>query len=105
MYIVLAVILLGIMMVGVFFLGGMYTRHIILDSLDEARRQRVAEDYYRLAGCRKYGDPAPYVPPTPTPKTPGARMIPHMGALERRLHEGRRGTIMVRAGDRRRNAM
>ena len=101
MYIVLAIAFLGVMMVGVFILGGMFARHMILESLDEARRQRIAEDYYRLAGVRTPADPRPYVPPTVRPKAPRSRMIPHMSTLDRLLREGKRGTIMVRAGDRR----
>lgn len=104
MYIVLGVLLIGIMMVCVFILGGLFTRHLILDALDEARRQRMSEEYYRLAGVRTPADPKPYVPPTLRPKTPRARMIPHMNTLDRLLHEGKRGTIMVRAGGRNKNA-
>ena len=104
MYIVLAILFVGIMMVCVFILGGIYARHLMLDALDEARRQRMSEDYYRLAGSRTPGDPRPYVPPTMRPRTPRARTIPHMNTLDRLLHEGKRGTIMVRAGDRNKNA-
>ena len=50
MYIVLSVVLLGIMFVCVFVLGGIFARHLMLDALDEARRQRQSEDYYRMAG-------------------------------------------------------
>lgn len=103
MYIVLGILLAGLMMVCIFILGGLYTRHLMMDALDEARQQRVSEEYYRLAGVQNSTDPKPYVPPTLRPKTPRARMIPGMNALERRLHEGKRGTIMVRAGDRNKN--
>ena len=99
MYIVLAVILVAIMFVCVFVLGGIYTRHLMLDALEEARQQRQAEEYYRLAGYQRVGDPKPYVPPTLRPKAPRARVIPHMNTLDRLLHEGKRGTILVRAGD------
>ena len=101
MYIVLGIMLVGILMVCVFVLGGLFARHLIYDSLDEARQQRVSEEYYRLAGYRQAGDPKPYIPPTVRPKAPKSRYIPHMSTLDRLLHEGRRGTIMVRAGDRR----
>ena len=87
MYIVLAILFTGIMMVCMFILGG-----------DEARQQRTNEEYYRLAGYKQAGDPKPYVPPTVRPKTPRSRYIPHMNTLDRLLHEGKRGTIMVRAG-------
>jgi len=100
MYIVLGIFLLGVLFVCVFILGGIFARHLIMDALDEARQERITEDYYRLAGCTSKSDPKPYVPPTVRPKTPRARMIPHMNTLDRLLHEGKRGTIMVRAGDR-----
>lgn len=100
MYIVLAILFTGVMMVCMFILGGVYTKNVMLDALDEARQQRTNEEYYRLAGYRQAGDPKPYVPPTVRPKAPRARYIPHMNALNRLLREGKRGTIMVRAGDR-----
>lgn len=99
MYIVLGVIFTGILMVCTFILGGLYTRHLMMDALDEARRQRQSEEYYRLAGYQHVGDPKPYIPPTTRPKAPRARMIPHMDALDRLLHEGKRGTIMVKGGE------
>lgn len=101
MYIVLSVVLLGIMFVCVFVLGGIFARHLMLDALDEARRQRQSEDYYRLAGYQHVGDPKPYIPPTTRPKAPRSKMLPHINTLDRLLHEGKRGTIMVRAGDHR----
>ena len=101
MYIVFAIIILGVMFVCAFIIGGIFARHLIMDALDEARRQRQAEEYYRLAGCHHAGDPKPYIPPTLRPRAPRARMLPHMNTLDRLLHEGKRGTIMVRAGDRR----
>lgn len=100
MEIFLIVFLFGVAMVCVFILGGIFARHLITDALDEARRERVAEDYYRISGVRCATDPKPYIPPTLRPKTPRARTIPHINTLERLLHEGKRGTIMVRAGDR-----
>jgi len=100
MYLVLGIMLFGVLMVCVFILGGLFTRHLILDALDEARRQRQTEEYYRLAGVHTQSDPKPYVPPTIRPKAPRSRYLPHMNTLDRLLHEGKRGTIMVRAGDR-----
>lgn len=100
MYMVLAIVFLGIMFLCAFIIGGIFTKNLIIEALDEARRERKAEDYYRLAGCKTESDPKPYVPPTLKPRTPRARMIPHMNALNRLLKEGKRGTIMVRAGDR-----
>ena len=99
MYIVFAIIIFGVMFVCAFIIGGIFARHLIMDALDEARRQRQSEEYYRLAGYHHVGDPKPYVPPTLRPRTPRARILPHMSTLDRLLHEGKRGTIMVRAGD------
>lgn len=101
MYIVLGIVLVGIIMVCVFILGGLFARHLMMDTLDEARQQRMREEYYRLAGYQHVGDPKPYVPPTLRPKAPRSKMLPHMNTLDRLLHEGKRGTIMVRAGDHR----
>ena len=101
MYMVLGIILVGILMVCVFILGGIFARHLMLDALDEARRQRTCEEYYRMSGYQRVGDPKPYIPPTTRPKAPRAGVLPHMNTLDRLLHEGKRGTIMVRAGDRR----
>ena len=99
MYFAVAVVIFGILFLCAFICGGLYTRHLMLDALDEARRQRQAEEYYRLAGYQKVGDPKPYIPPTLRPKTPKARSIPHMSTLDRLLHEGKRGTILVRADE------
>ena len=99
MEIVFAIILLGSMFVCSFILGGIFARHLMLDALDEAREQRQAEEYYRLAGYQKVGDPRPYVPPTLRPRAPRGRYIPGLGALDRLLREGKRGTIMVRSGE------
>lgn len=99
MEIVFAIILLGSMFVCSFILGGIFARHLMIDALDEAREQRQAEEYYRLAGYQKVGDPRPYVPPTLRPRAPRGRYIPGLGALDRLLREGKRGTIMVRGGE------
>ena len=101
MYILLGILLLGVFFICAFILGGLFARHLILDALDEARQQRQTEEYYRLAGVRTQSDPKPYVPPTIRPRTPRVRYLPCMNTLDRLLHEGKRGTIMVRAGDRR----
>lgn len=97
---VIVVMLFGVLLVCAFILGGLFARHLIIDALDEARQQRVTEEYYRIAGVRTPTDPKPYVPPTVRPKTPRSRYIPGMSALDRLLREGKRGTILVRAGDR-----
>jgi hypothetical protein len=98
MYIILGIILCGIAAVCIFILGGLFTRHLMLDALDEARRERMMEDAYRFCGVKHPDDPKPYIPPTMRPKTPRNRYIPGMSALDRLLREGKRGTIMVRGG-------
>ena len=99
MEIVFGIFLVAGMCVCAFILGGLFARRLMCDALEEARRQRVTEEYYRLAGAHRQSDPKPYVPPAIRPKTPRSRYLPHMNTLDRLLHEGKRGTIMVRAGD------
>lgn len=103
-YIVLAVILVGLMMVGIFTLGALFAIQIITDAQDDARYSRLKQEYFNLAGYRRQGDPNPYVPPQPVVipkrKTPRSRILPGMSQLDRLMHEGKRGTIMWRAGDR-----
>ena len=94
MYFVLEILSIIVSIILAFILGGIYTRRVMLDALDEARRQRQMEEYYRLCGYQKVGDP------TIRPKTPRARVLPHMNRLDRILHEGKRGTILVTAEDR-----
>lgn len=103
MYFVLEILSIIVSIILAFILGGICTRRVMLDALDEARRQRQMEEYYRLCGYQKVGDPAPYIPPTIRPKTPRARILPHMNRLDRILHEGKRGTILVTAKDRKEN--
>ena len=105
MYIVLAIILVGIMFVGIFVIGAMFSRHILLDALEDARHDQLRQEYYRMAGVRTPTDPKPYVPPRIRPVAPQTRrFIPCMSKLDRLLREGKRGTIMVRAGDRNKKA-
>lgn len=103
-YIMLAVLLVGLIMVGIFVLGMITAKILIEDAQDESRYDRLREEYYQLAGFRKLGDPAPYVPPRsaviPKRKTPRRCMLPCMDALERLMREGKRGTIMWSAKDR-----
>jgi len=100
---VFAVMLLGLMFVLFFILGALFCRHIVIEAQERAQWERMRDEMYRNVGWRKPGDPRPYVPPRPI--TPNARgVIPGMSKLDRMLREGKRGTIMVRAGDRMKNA-
>ena len=99
MYTALAILLVGIMFLCVFVLGMIVMRMIIHDEQQEARYDALRYEYYRLAGVQRPTDPRPYVPPRPI--TPRAkRFLPGMSAIERMLREGKRGTVMWRAGDR-----
>jgi len=104
-YVFLVIILIGLMALCIFVLGALFMRRIILEAYDEARYDRAKQDYYWRAGVRNDDDPKPYFPPRITPmarpRTPRNRILPGMGALDRRLREGKRGTVMWRAGDRR----
>ena len=103
-YIVLAVLLAGLMMIGIFVLGMLLAVRLLTDAQDDARYDRLKEEYYHLAGYRNPGDPKPYFPPQsvviPNTKTPRRRMLPNMNSLDSLLREGKRGTVMWRAGDR-----
>lgn len=103
-FIVLAIILMGFVFVGIFVLGMLFAVHLVTDAQDDARYERLREEYYRLAGYKNIGDPRPYVPPKsvviPRNKLPRNRMLPGMNALDRLMREGKRGTVMWRAGDR-----
>ena len=99
MYIVLAILLFGAMMVCVFICGALFCKHLIEDAQEQARYDAMRNEYYKLAGVKTIADPRPYVPPMP--RTPRKNiMLPGMNKLDRLLHEGTRGTIMWRAGDR-----
>ena len=98
-YMVLAVILTGFIFVGIFVIGALFMRMQYRDAQEEARYDAMKAEYYRLAGVRTPSDPRPYVPPRPA--VPRARgILPGMGKLDRLLKEGKRGTVMWRAGDR-----
>ena len=102
-YVVLVIVIVGLMMTGVFTLGALFAIRIMTDAQDDARYDRLREEYYRLAGFKQLGDPKPYVPPRsaviPSTKLPRKKMLPHMSTLDRYMKEGKRGTIMWRAGD------
>ena len=98
-YVVLAILCMGLVMVGVFALGMLFMKSAYRDAQEEARYDQTRLEYYRMAGVRKPTDPRPYVPPRPI--TPRRRMIlPGMSTLDRLMKEGKRGTIMWRADDR-----
>lgn len=98
-YFALAIMLVGLMMTGFFVLGMLFMKSAYHDAQEEARHDQLRYEYYRLAGVQKLTDPRPYVPPRPI--TPRKRtMLPGMSALDRLMREGKRGTIMWRAGDR-----
>ena len=98
-YVVVVVFLLGLVFVGVFVLGMLFMRNIVHDEQQEARYDAMRYEYYRMAGVQKPSDPRPYVPPRPV--TPRARKIlPGMDKIDRLMREGKRGTVMWRAGDR-----
>jgi len=101
MYMVFAVLLAGIMLVLFFILGALFCRHIMTEAQEQAQHEALKYEFYRMAGVQKITDPKPYVPPV-TPRASG--LIPGMGKLERMLRAGKRGTIMVRAGDRNKSA-
>jgi len=107
-YIVLTVALVGLIMVGIFTLGALFAVHLITDAQDDARYDRLRQEYYMMAGYRHPGDPKPYVPPKSVVitqrKTPRNRLLPGMSALDRLMKEGKRGTMMWRAGDRNKSA-
>ena len=103
-YVVLGIILTGLMMVGLFTLGMIVAVRLMTDAQDDAKYDRLREEYYRLAGFRNMGDPKPYVPPRsvviPRSKTPRNRVLPGMSAIDRCMREGKRGTVMWRPSDR-----
>ncbi len=103
MYIVFAVLISGLLLVLFFILGALFCRHIIDEAQEQARYEALRYEYYKLAGVRTPSDPKPYVPPVI--RTPRAHaMLPGMGKLDRLLRDGKRGTMMWRAGDRNKSA-
>lgn len=97
-YTVLAVLLVGLMMTGIFTLGALFTVRLTSDAREDDRYDRLREEYYRLAGYRQAGDPKPYFPPKPAAEYT-RRVLPGMSALDRLMKQGKRGTIMWRPGD------
>ena len=103
-YAVLLILMAGLILVGVFTLGMLLAVRLLTDAQDDARYDRLREEYYRMAGFKNLGDPKPYVPPQsaviPSNKTPRNRILPGMSKLDRLMHEGKRGTVMWRPEDR-----
>lgn len=98
-YFALAILIVGLMMTGFFVLGMLFMKNTYHDAQEDARHEQLRQEYYRLAGVQKPSDPRPYVPPRPI--TPRKRLLlPGMSALDRLMREGKRGTILWRAGDR-----
>ena len=92
---VCAPIFAGLILVGVFVLGMLFMRTIIRDEERIDRYNRMRQEYYTLAGVKNSSDPLPYVPPIKK-RYP----LPYIHSLERMLRQGKRGTVMWRAGDR-----
>ena len=98
-HITLAVILTGLMMIGIFVLGMLFAVRLLSDAREQNQYDRLREEYYRLAGYRQQGDPKPYFPPRQAARYT-QRILPGMSALDRMIRQNKRGTIMWRSGDR-----
>ena len=97
-YAALGILFVGLMFVCIFALGALFMKSAYRDAQQEARYDQQRLEYYRLAGVQKPTDPRPYVPPRPI--IPRRRtMLPGMSKLDRLMKEGKRGTILWRAGD------
>lgn len=103
-YAVLLILVAGLILVGIFVLGMLFSVRLVTDAEDDARYDRLREEYYRLAGFKNLSDPRPYVPPKsvviPSNKLPRNRILPGMSKLDRMMREGKRGTVMWRPEDR-----
>jgi len=98
MEILLAAVLMGVLFIIAFILGALFVRHLIMEAQEQARYDRMSEEYFKMAGANGWNSPRPYVPPRP--RTPRRRILPHLDKIDRMMHEGKRATVMVRAGDR-----
>jgi len=101
MYIVLSVLFAGIMLVLFFVLGALFCRHIMVEAQENAKHEMLKYEFCRLADARTPSDPQPYVPPV-APRANG--ILPGMRELDKLLRKGKRGTVMLRAGDRYKSA-
>ena len=98
-YIVLAVLLTGLMMTGIFTLGALFAIRITNDAHEQDDHDRMRDEYYKLAGYRQAGDPEPYFPNRSCAEYT-RRILPGMSALDRAMKQGKRGTILWRPEDR-----
>ena len=94
MALVLVGILMGLLFTLSFILGGLYTSKILHEEEAKLEQNELKRRYYDLACVKRAGDPLPYVPPVQ--KT--SRRLPHLDILNRRLKNGGRGTVILRAG-------
>ena len=96
--VVIAVLIAGLMMTGIFTLGALFAMHITNDAHEQDDHARMREEYYRLAGYRQASDPKPYFP-NRTCAEYTQRVLPGMSALDKLMKQGKRGTVMWRGGD------
>lgn len=102
MYIVLVALLFALLMLICFVAGAYFCSRTMEIAQRQAREDALHYAYYHMAGVMSPTDPMPYVPPV----TPRARtFMQGMSKLDRLLKQGKRGTIMVRAGDRNKSAV
>lgn len=94
--ILLMCLLTGVVFVGIFVLGSAYSLKISHERQACERKDELRQRYYDLAGYKQPGDPKPYVPPVQRYH----RRLPHLDILDRKLRNGQRGTVILRAGDR-----
>lgn len=95
---------LSVLSLIMFILGMNYMKNIIHEEREKTQYEEMRHEWYRFAGVQHPGDPVPYVPPKKYKyRTPRGRMLPGMDALNRLMREGKRGTVMWRAGDRNKN--
>ena len=98
-YVVLAVLLTGLMMTGLFTLGALFALRITSDAHEQDEHDRMREEYYKLAGYKRSGDPKPYFP-NRTCAEYTRRILPGMSALDKMMKQSKRGTIIWRPEDR-----
>ena len=98
---IVGILTIALAMLGSFIAGASYMKSVYRDAQEDARRDAMRYEHYRMAGVQSPASPRPYIPPKP--RTPKSRyVLPHIGTMARRLKEGKRTVIMWRAGDRRR---
>lgn len=95
--------LISVIIFLAFIIGCIFMRRLIREEEEQARHEEMRREYYRLAGVRTPTDPKPYVPPYNPPRRTN-RMLPGLDRLGVLIRDGKRGTLMWRAGDRNKNA-